>query len=50
MDIEEREEAQQERRHFSKEVEEMLEKERQYRQNNEFNASTIILPKIVAFL
>jgi hypothetical protein len=47
MDIEEVEEVEKERRIFSKEIEEMLEKERTYRQNNEFNASTVILPQIV---
>lgn len=47
MDIEEREEATRERRVFTKEIEELLEKERLYRQNNEYNASTVILPQII---
>lgn len=47
MDIEDQEIGQKERKTYSKEIEEMLEKERSYRQNNEFNASTVILPQIV---
>ena len=49
MDIEDVEEKEKERRQFSPEIEEMLEKERTYRQNNEYNSSTVILPQIVNF-
>ena len=47
MDIEDHEVAQKQRKTYSKEIEEMLEKERSYRQNNEYNASVVILPQIV---
>ncbi len=50
MDIEEREDVAKERSLFNKEIEDMLEKERQYRQNNEFNHSVLILPQIVHWL
>jgi len=46
MDIEETREAK-ERKAFSPAIEELLEKERTYRQNNEYNASTVVLPQIV---
>jgi two-component sensor histidine kinase len=46
MDIEETREAR-ERKTFSAAIEELLEKERTYRQNNEYNASATILPQIV---
>lgn len=47
MDIEDREETTKERRVFSKELEELLEKERLYRQNNEYNSSAVVLPQII---
>ena len=46
MDIEDAREAK-ERRTFTAAIEELLEKERTYRQNNEYNSSTVILPQIV---
>ena len=49
MDIEDAREAR-ERKTFSAAIEELLEKEHTYRQNNEYNSSTVILPQIVAAL
>lgn len=46
MDIEKPTEIK-ERRVFSSQIEELLEKERNYRQNNQYNESTEILPRIV---